>query len=135
MGLDRVEPMDFTGLMLLLKDKKIYDKQAIEMLRINLDHLMKGEPIEKWDDLIEKHGFKKITHTITMPSEHEIKNPIHNAIIEVINEQPNAVDDYQKGKKGAFNFLIGQLMKKTRGCADPAELNRLLTEELSKKEP
>jgi aspartyl-tRNA(Asn)/glutamyl-tRNA(Gln) amidotransferase subunit B len=44
------------------------------------------------------------------------------------------VEDFRNGKKGAFNFLIGQLMKKTRGCADPAELNRLLTEELTKKE-
>jgi len=134
MGIERVDPMDFTGLMLLLKDKKIFDKQAIEMLRINLDHLMKGEPLEKWEDLIEKHGFKKITPAITMSLEYAIKNPIHDAIIEVINEQPNAVDDYRNGKKGAFNFLIGQLMKKTRGCADPAELNRLLTEELNTKE-
>jgi Asp-tRNA(Asn)/Glu-tRNA(Gln) amidotransferase B subunit len=62
-------------------------------------------------------------------------NPILTAITETLNEQPKAVDDYRKGKKGAFNFLIGQLMKKTRGCADPGELNRLLTEELKKKEP
>jgi Asp-tRNA(Asn)/Glu-tRNA(Gln) amidotransferase B subunit len=62
-------------------------------------------------------------------------NPILTAINETLTEQPKAVDDYRKGKKGAFNFLIGQLMKKTRGCADPAELNRLLLEELKKQEP
>jgi aspartyl-tRNA(Asn)/glutamyl-tRNA(Gln) amidotransferase subunit B len=62
-------------------------------------------------------------------------NPILTAINEVLTEQPGAVDDFRKGKKGAFNFLIGQIMKKTRGCADPAELNRLLLEELKKPEP
>jgi aspartyl-tRNA(Asn)/glutamyl-tRNA(Gln) amidotransferase subunit B len=142
MGLEKVEPNDFTCLMLLLKDKKIYDKQAIEMLRINLDHHMKGDPIEKWDNLIEKHGFKKIPHTVNVDAKSGVEasltiqsNPILTAITEVLTEQPGAVEDFRKGKKGAFNFLIGQLMKKTRGCADPAELNRLLTEELKKKEP
>jgi aspartyl-tRNA(Asn)/glutamyl-tRNA(Gln) amidotransferase subunit B len=48
--------------------------------------------------------------------------------------EPDAVEDFRNGKKGAFNFLIGQVMKKTRGCADPAEVNRLLAEELKKRE-
>ncbi len=61
-------------------------------------------------------------------------DPIRTSIAEVLTEHPAAVEDFRKGKKGAFNFLIGQLMKKTRGCADPGELNRLLTEELNKKE-
>jgi len=134
MSVDAVDAAGFSELLTLLKQCIITDKSGIEMLRINLDHLMKGEPIEKWDDLVEKHGFKKIIHTITLSSEYAIKNPVHDAIIEVINEHPTAVEDFRKGKKGAFNFLIGQLMKKTRGCADPAELNRLLTEELTKKE-
>jgi aspartyl-tRNA(Asn)/glutamyl-tRNA(Gln) amidotransferase subunit B len=134
MSVDAVDAAGFSELLTLLKQCIITDKSGIEMLRINLDHLMKGEPIEKWDDLVEKHGFKKIIHTITLSSEYVIKNPVHDAIIEVINEHPAAVEDFRKGKKGAFNFLIGQLMKKTRGCADPAELNRLLTEELTKKE-
>ncbi len=61
-------------------------------------------------------------------------DPIRTSIAEVLSEHPAAVEDFRKGKKGAFNFLIGQLMKKTRGCADPGELNRLLTEELTRKE-
>jgi aspartyl-tRNA(Asn)/glutamyl-tRNA(Gln) amidotransferase subunit B len=61
-------------------------------------------------------------------------DPLRTSIAEVLDEHPAAVEDFRKGKKGAFNFLIGQLMKKTRGCADPAELNQLLQEELEKKE-
>jgi aspartyl-tRNA(Asn)/glutamyl-tRNA(Gln) amidotransferase subunit B len=48
------------------------------------------------------------------------------AIADVIKEQPQAVADYDSGKKGAFMFLIGQVMKKTKGKADPAELNTML---------
>ena len=145
MGLDKVEPAIFSDLLILLKKSQITDKHAVQMLRINLDHLMKGEPVEKWNDLIEKHGFVKIiyqknlgtntqvvTNTKAMPLEYQIKNPILDAIKETINEQLKAVEDYKNGKKGAFNFLIGQIMKKTKGGADPAELNRLLTEELQK---
>ena len=45
-------------------------------------------------------------------------------IHEVITGNPKAVEDYSAGKNGALNFLVGQAMKKTRGCADPGELNR-----------
>jgi len=51
----------------------------------------------------------------------------------VLASQPGAVEDFRKGKKGAFNFLVGQVMKKTRGCADPAEVNRMLADELKKE--
>ena len=48
-------------------------------------------------------------------------------------EQPKAVEDYQAGKNGALNFLVGQAMKKTRGRADPGELNRLMVEGLKSR--
>ena len=38
--------------------------------------------------------------------------------------------DYRVGKKGALNFLVGQVMKKTRGRADPTLTNRLIQEQL-----
>ena len=37
------------------------------------------------------------------------------AISEAIAENPKALEDYRNGKAGAFNFLVGQVMKKTRG--------------------
>ncbi|MFQ6072801.1 MAG: Asp-tRNA(Asn)/Glu-tRNA(Gln) amidotransferase GatCAB subunit B, partial [Methanosarcinales archaeon] len=50
------------------------------------------------------------------------------AIEEVIKENPNAVQDYQSGKVEALNFLVGQVMKKTRGRADA----KLAREQLQK---
>ena len=46
---------------------------------------------------------------------------------EAIAENPAAVADFRSGKKEAFNFLVGQVMKKTRGRARPADVNRVLT--------
>ncbi|MHC1565798.1 MAG: hypothetical protein ACXQS6_05730, partial [Candidatus Syntropharchaeales archaeon] len=41
-----------------------------------------------------------------------------------------AVDDYRSGKREALNFLVGQVMKKTRGRADPDHANKLLIERI-----
>ena len=45
-------------------------------------------------------------------------------------ENPEAVSDYYEGKKNALNFLIGQVMRITRGKADPGETHKLLETEL-----
>ncbi|MDD1694814.1 MAG: Asp-tRNA(Asn)/Glu-tRNA(Gln) amidotransferase GatCAB subunit B, partial [Methanoregula sp.] len=55
------------------------------------------------------------------------------AIEDAINENPKALEDYRAGKGGALNFLVGQVMKKTRGKADPGELNRMLADTLKKR--
>jgi aspartyl-tRNA(Asn)/glutamyl-tRNA(Gln) amidotransferase subunit B len=39
---------------------------------------------------------------------------------------PGLMAEYRGGKEGAFNFLIGQVMKATRGKADPQLVNELL---------
>jgi len=44
----------------------------------------------------------------------------------VIAANPQAVADYRSGKQAALGFLVGQLMKETRGRANPALANRLL---------
>ena len=43
---------------------------------------------------------------------------------------PDAVSDYHDGEDGAINFLVGQVMGKTGGSADPGDVNELLREEL-----
>ena len=43
-------------------------------------------------------------------------------------------DSYRAGKKGALNFLVGQVMKETRGRADPRELGRMVAEYIDKGE-
>jgi aspartyl-tRNA(Asn)/glutamyl-tRNA(Gln) amidotransferase subunit B len=55
---------------------------------------------------------------------------VQSAVEAAIEENPDAVDDFHDGDGGAINFLVGQVMQKTGGSADPGEVNGLLREEL-----
>jgi len=48
----------------------------------------------------------------------------------VLKENKKSVDDYKKGKKSALTFLVGQVMKKTKGKANPQKVNEILKENL-----
>jgi aspartyl-tRNA(Asn)/glutamyl-tRNA(Gln) amidotransferase subunit B len=55
---------------------------------------------------------------------------VKEAVEAAIEENPEAVEDHRAGEEGAINFLVGQVMGKTGGSADPAEVNRMLREAL-----
>ncbi len=55
---------------------------------------------------------------------------VEAAVLEAIDENPEAVSDYEGGDDGAINFLVGQVMQKTGGSADPGDVNQLLRGEL-----
>jgi aspartyl-tRNA(Asn)/glutamyl-tRNA(Gln) amidotransferase subunit B len=55
---------------------------------------------------------------------------IEQAVEAAIDENPDAVEDYHSGEGGAINFLVGQVMQKTGGSADPGDVNQLLREAL-----
>ena len=55
---------------------------------------------------------------------------IVNAINQAIEENPNAVEDYKNGKDNAVNFLVGQVMRLTRGKANAGETNKMIKEKL-----
>jgi aspartyl-tRNA(Asn)/glutamyl-tRNA(Gln) amidotransferase subunit B len=55
-----------------------------------------------------------------------------SAVRKVIAENPKATADFRAGKEQSMTFLTGQLMRLTRGRADPATARRMLTEELQK---
>ncbi|WP_323675088.1 Asp-tRNA(Asn)/Glu-tRNA(Gln) amidotransferase subunit GatB [Halorubellus sp. PRR65] len=51
---------------------------------------------------------------------------VATAVAEAIEENPDAVADYEDGDDGAINFLVGQVMGKTGGSADPGTVNQKL---------
>ncbi len=57
-----------------------------------------------------------------------------SAVRQVVAENPKATADFRAGKEQSITFLTGQLMRLTRGRADPATARRLLTEELQRAE-
>jgi aspartyl-tRNA(Asn)/glutamyl-tRNA(Gln) amidotransferase subunit B len=124
MSLDKVEPAFFTELVEILKKGIITDKSGVEVLRVMLDQRLKNEPCETPAAIVTRLNLAKTTgDTETLTA----------AIDEAIEQNPKALEDYRTGKTGALNFLVGQVMKKTRGKADPGTLNRMLAEALKNK--
>jgi aspartyl-tRNA(Asn)/glutamyl-tRNA(Gln) amidotransferase subunit B len=56
---------------------------------------------------------------------------LHGVIGEIVAENPGAVEQFRGGKEGVLGFLVGQVMRKTGGAANPQEAQRLLRERLS----
>lgn len=59
---------------------------------------------------------------------------LENIVREVIEKNPQSVADYLSGKEKALQFLIGQVMKETRGQADPELTKSILIKVLSSEE-
>lgn len=55
---------------------------------------------------------------------------LRDAVKEVIAAHPEAAGDVRQGKKNSFNFLMGQVMKRTKGKANPGMVNKMLEEVL-----
>jgi aspartyl-tRNA(Asn)/glutamyl-tRNA(Gln) amidotransferase subunit B len=125
MTLEKVEPAAMSGLVEILKKGLITDKSGVEVLRVMLDQRLKNEPCETPAAIVARLSLAKTT---------DDTGALAAAIDEAIAQNPKALDDYRAGKAGALNFLVGQVMKKTRGKADPGTLNRLLIEALKNKE-
>jgi aspartyl-tRNA(Asn)/glutamyl-tRNA(Gln) amidotransferase subunit B len=55
-----------------------------------------------------------------------------NWVLNIIDKYPEKVQEYKKGKKGNLNLFVGELMKLSRGQADPKKTTALLIEQLEK---
>jgi aspartyl-tRNA(Asn)/glutamyl-tRNA(Gln) amidotransferase subunit B len=56
---------------------------------------------------------------------------LERIVDEVIAESPSQVEQFRGGKEGVIGFLVGQVMKKSKGAANPQEAQKLLRERLS----
>ncbi|MBA2498114.1 MAG: Asp-tRNA(Asn)/Glu-tRNA(Gln) amidotransferase GatCAB subunit B, partial [Chitinophagaceae bacterium] len=50
---------------------------------------------------------------------------------QVLNSLPEKVDEFKRGKKGLMGLFVGEVMKLSKGKADPQMTNRLLNEKLN----
>lgn len=73
--------------------------------------------------IIEQKGLKQMSDS----------SELEQIIKAVITEHPQAVADYQAGKAQALGFMVGQVMSKTRGQANPGMVNQLLLQYLQDK--
>lgn len=61
------------------------------------------------------------------------EDEIKQVVIDTINEFPQSIEDFKNGKDRAVGFLVGQIMKKTKGKVNPAITNKLVVEELKRR--
>jgi aspartyl-tRNA(Asn)/glutamyl-tRNA(Gln) amidotransferase subunit B len=74
------------------------------------------------EDIIEKEGLRQISDLAA----------IEKLVDAVLAANAKQVEDYRAGKDKAFNSLVGQVMKATKGKANPAQVNDLLRRKLAK---
>ena len=73
--------------------------------------------------VVEEKGLVQITD----------ENAIKDMVIDVINQNEQSVKDYIAGKDKAVGFIVGQVMKASRGKANPGIVNKIIMEELNKR--
>jgi len=74
-------------------------------------------------NIIEEKGLVQITD----------EAEIEKIVKDIVSNNPKVIEDYKKGKTNAFQYLIGEIMIKTRGKANPQLVNKLLKQLLTKQ--
>ncbi|MFW2456120.1 Asp-tRNA(Asn)/Glu-tRNA(Gln) amidotransferase subunit GatB [Methyloversatilis discipulorum] len=110
-----VSPAQLAGLVARIADNTISNSIAKKVF----DALWNGEGKDA-DAIIEAQGLKQVTDA----------SAIEPIIDEVLAANPKSVEEYRAGKEKAFNALVGQVMKASRGKASPAQVNELLKKKL-----
>jgi aspartyl-tRNA(Asn)/glutamyl-tRNA(Gln) amidotransferase subunit B len=109
-----ITPAQIVDLLKMLENKKITAKAGKRIM----EKLPKNN--EMPSQIAEEMGLTGVVD----------EDIVLKAVKQAVKENPDAVTDYYEGKKNAMNFLIGQVMKLTRGKADPGETHKLLESEL-----
>jgi aspartyl-tRNA(Asn)/glutamyl-tRNA(Gln) amidotransferase subunit B len=115
-GVRFISPSDLALLVDMTHNGEINGKQAKDIFIKMLDGAA-GTPRE----IAEKFGMKQITDTAA----------IGKIVDEVISANPAQVAEYKGGKVGLMGFFVGQIMKKSGGAINPANVNEILREKLS----
>ena len=106
----KFSPEDFVYFINLISDNKINSKQAKEILSIMLETGKKPEKI------INEKVFEQINSS----------EEIEKIVDLVIQNNQNAIDEYKSGRDHAFSYLVGQVMKESKGKANPNIAKELL---------
>lgn len=109
-----VDPADFAEILRLVGEGKLNRNVGKELLA---EACRTGKVLEE---------FLKERELLQIPDAAELSR----AVAAVLAENPRAVADYRAGREQALSFLLGQLMKETKGKADPKLARRLLLERL-----
>jgi aspartyl-tRNA(Asn)/glutamyl-tRNA(Gln) amidotransferase subunit B len=109
-ALDRITPQGTGTLVRKIKEGEISGKMAKHILE------KMYETGESPDEIIDREGLRQISDT----------GALEKMVDEVIAQSPKQVEQYKAGKTGVIGYLVGQVMKASKGQANPAAVNELL---------
>jgi aspartyl-tRNA(Asn)/glutamyl-tRNA(Gln) amidotransferase subunit B len=116
---------------LSFKESEITPAQIIDLLQLLQDNKVTAKAGKKIMEKLPKNSKMPSTIAEEMGLLGVVEEDVVVAAVkQAIEENPEAVSDYHEGKKNAMNFLIGQVMRLTRGKADPGETHKLIEAEL-----
>lgn len=107
---------NFKELVNMLNNQELSSKQSKDILPILMT---KGGQVK---DLVKELGMEQIT------DEQALLKLVHS----VIETNPASIEDYKAGKDRAVKYLMGQIMKESKGQANPQTVNKMLIDELSR---
>ena len=110
----KVDSINLGNLLSRIEDSTISGKIAKEIFEEMWNS--KKSP----DEIIEEKGLKQVTDSS------EIKKVIN----QVLEQNQSHLEQYKSGKEKLFGFFVGQVMKASRGKANPEQVNKLLEERL-----
>ncbi len=112
----KIESKKIGDLLDLIIDGSISNRQAKEIFEDYLETDLEAS------DFIKKKGVKQVSD----------KSEIEALIKSVLQKNEEMVNDYKKGKEKLFGFFVGQVMKESKGKANPQLVNQVLKDLLSK---
>jgi aspartyl-tRNA(Asn)/glutamyl-tRNA(Gln) amidotransferase subunit B len=115
----KVTPNQFAALHARLIDSTIGAKAAREVFQAVWESNTQAE--DAVDAVIESKGLRQLSDS----------GAIGKIVDEVLAANAQQVADYKAGKEKAFNSLVGQVMKASRGKANPGQVNEILKKKLS----
>jgi len=113
----KVSPTLLAELVLLIEQGKVSNKQAREFFAKMIEN-----PISP-KKLLEESGTSLISDEDTLKA----------IVKEVVDANEQSVIDYKNGKDRALGFIVGQIMKKTQGKANPGLTSKLVLEEIKRR--
>ena len=109
-----LSPSRLAGLVKAIDDGKVSNQKGRDVFKAMLGN---EKPVA---DVIRELGLEQISDD----------SVIRQAVREVIAKHPGPVDDVKKGKENSINFLVGQVMRQSKGKANPGMVMKLIKEEL-----
>jgi len=110
----KINPENFAEFIVLVYQNKISSKSAQQVLEKML--IKGGAP----SHIIKEEGLEQVSN----------EGELTDIVEKTIKNNPQVVEDYKKGKSNALQFLIGKIMKETKGKANPQAIAKLLKEKI-----